>query len=229
MSTLAQLRTRVREKVDESVASFWTDTVINNQLNEAYHFYWAFILELFEGHFATTSQISFDANISGEYTLPADFFKARVVLRNQSGQTTPLQYCERYDYAVANTDASSTFNLPTYRFRGQKLVFEPAPLLTETNAVTLEYIKTLTNLSASQDVDDSFPALAEDCMILKAVIKCKSIEEMVAGSGSDADPFISDLKTAEQLLKESMEQRTVARQYVEPFGGEESESNFFRY
>ena len=47
-STLAQLRTRVREKVDEDTAAFWSDTVINSQLNEAYRYYWAFILKLYE-------------------------------------------------------------------------------------------------------------------------------------------------------------------------------------
>jgi len=37
--------------------------------------------------------------------------------------------------------------------------------------------------------------MAEDCVVTRAVIKCKGIEEMVGGGGVDADPFIKDLLT----------------------------------
>ena len=218
MSTLAQLRTRVREKVDEDTAAFWSDTLINNQLNESYRFYWAFILKLFEGYFAKTDYISFNANTAGEYSLFSDFFKARLVERVQSSQTVPLRYYERFDSPVSKNVSSSTYNLPTYRFRGNKIVFEPAPDFTETNAVIIEYIRTLTVLSASVDVDSEFPALGEDCMVIRAVVKCKGIEEMIAGGGADIDPFIKDLLTTEQMLKEAIEQRTIARQFAEQFG-----------
>lgn len=217
-STLAQLRTRVREKVDEDTAVFWSDTLINSQLNEAYRFYWAFILKLHESYFSKTSNISFDANTSGEYSLPSDFFKARLVSRVLSSEKVPLRYLERYEGVISKTLGVSTYNLPTYRFRGAKVLFEPAPDFSETNAVELEYTRTLTALSSSVNIDDEFPALAEDCVVLRAVIKCKSIEEMVAGGGADLDPFTQDLLTTEQMLKEALEQRTVARQFVEQFG-----------
>jgi len=225
MSTLAQLRTRVREKVDEDTAVFWSDTLINNQLNEGYRYYWAFIIKLFEAYFAKTDYISFDANSAGEYSLPSDFFKMRLVERIIGTQRTPLKYFERYDNTIAINLAQSTYNFPSYRFRGNKLVFEPAPDYSETNAVQIEYIRTLADLSASQDVDSEYPSLAEDCMILRAVIKCKSVEEMVAGGGADTDPFIKDLVSTEQMLKELIEQRITARIYVEPFGGEDNDNS----
>lgn len=226
MSTLAQLRTRVREKVDEATAAFWTNTVVDNQLNEAYRFYWAFIIKLHEGYFNKISQISFDANSAGEYSLPSDFFKARLVSRNLSTEKVPLKYNERFETSISTTLANSTYNLPTYRFIGAKIKFEPAPDFSETNAVDLEYTRTLSDLSASVNVDSEFPALGEDCVVLRAVIKCKGIEEMVAGEGADSDPFIKDLLTTEQMLKEAVEQRTTARQYVEQFG-EEDDSTIY--
>lgn len=218
MLTLAQLVTRVREKVDESTTAFWTDTVIENQLKEAYRYYWAFIIKLHEGYFSKTDNIDFDANAAGEYTLFSDFFKARLVSRLLSNEKVPLRYHERYDYAIANTLGNSTYNLPTYRFRGAYIIFEPAPDFSETDAVEVEYVRTLTDLSASVDVDSEYPLLGEDCMVLRATIKCKEIEEMVAGGGADTTPFIRDLLTTEQMLKEAVEQRTVTRQYVEQFG-----------
>lgn len=219
MSTLAQLVTRVREKVDEATAAFWSDALIGNQLNESYRYYWAFILKLHEGYFAKTSYISFDATkTTGEYSLPVDFFKCRLVSRVLSNTFVPLKYFERYDTAMSSGLSNSTFSLPAYRFRGSYIVFEPAPDFTEANAVLLEYIRTLTPLGAGVDIDSEMPAFAEDCIVTRAVIKCKGIEEMVAGGGVDADPFIKDLLSTEQLLKEVVEQKSTARIYVEQFG-----------
>lgn len=218
MSTLAQLVTRVREKVDEDTAAFWTDTVIENQLNEAYRYYWTFTIKAHEGYFVTHTNIDFDGNADGEYSLPSDFFNTRLVSRLLSSEKVPLRNLERYDSAISNTIANATYNLPTYRLKGSTIKFEPAPDFSETDAVELEYVKILTNLSASQDVDSEFPPFAEDCMVLRATIKCKEIEEMVAGGGADTAPFIRDLLTTEQLLKEALEQRVVARRYVQQFG-----------
>ena len=144
MSTLAQLVTRVREKVDESTAAFWTDTVIENQLNESYRYYWAFILKLAEGYFVTSDNIDFDGNADGEYDLPSDFFKAKNVYRLLTNEKVPLRYYERFESSVSNTLNNSIYNFPTYRFKGAQIKFEPAPDFSETDAVEVEYIKTLT-------------------------------------------------------------------------------------
>ena len=217
MSTLATLVTRVREKVDEATAAFWTDTVIESQLNESYRYYWAFILKLHEGYFNTTENISFDANADGLYDLASDSFKIRLVSRLLTNQKVPLTYRERFDTPIAKTTSDTNY-LPTYRYRGKQILFEPAPDFSEANAIEIEYTATLADLSATQDVDTGFPAIGEDCVVLRATAKCKGIEEMVAGGGVDRDPFLLDLATTEQTLKEAVEQRTRARIYVEPFG-----------
>ena len=226
MSTQAQLRTRVREKVDEDTAAFWSNTLIDNQLSEAYRFYWAWIIKLHEGYFLKTDNISYDANSAGEYALPSDFFKIRLLSRVISAEKIPLRYFERYDNALPTTLTNSIYNLPTYRMRGSKLVIEPAPDFSLTNALELEYTRTLSALSASVDVDSEFAGIptAEDCLVIRAVIKCKGIEEMVAGGGADIDPFIKDLLTTEQMLKEAVEQRVTARQFVEQFGEQDNDS-----
>lgn len=225
-STLAQLRTRVREKVDEDTAAFWSDTLINNQLNESYRYYWAFILKLHESYFNLIANISFDANSAGEYGLPSGSFKIRLISRVLANEKIPLRYHERYETAIAKTLGNATYNLPTYRFRGSKILFEPAPDYSETNAIEIEYTKTLTNLSATQSIDSEFPELGEDCVVLRAVLKCKGIEEMVTGEGADRDPFIQDLLTTEQMLKEVLEQRTVQRVYVEQFGIDDNDVGY---
>ncbi len=226
MSTQAQLVTRVRQKVDEDTAAFWSDLTIQNAIQESYNYYWAFIIKLFEGYFAKTSNISFDGNTAGEYSLPADFFKAKLVSRIMVSQKVPLRYIERYDTTVATSIDFSTYNLPSYRFRGSKIIFEPAPSWVEANAIELEYIKQLSLLTSLVDVDTDFSSIpmAEDCVVIRAVCKCKGIEEMVAGGGADIDPFIKDLLTTEQMLKENVEQRTTARIVVEQFGEDDNES-----
>ena len=228
-STTAQLITRVRGKVNEEIATFWSDTVITDQLNEAYRYYTSFILEAYEGYFNTTAYISFDGNASGLYALPADCAnpnKIRLVSRSiaSNSQIIPLKYFERYDNSIDVKISQSTYNLPTYRFRGNNLVLEPAPDFTEANALLIEYSRALSSLSANVGIDADFPALGEDCIVIAATIKCKSIEEMVGGGGVDSDPFVKELLKTEQLLKEAVSVRTWARQYVEQFGEDDNNS-----
>lgn len=224
MSTVASLITRVREKVDESVAAFWTDTVILSQLNESYKFYWAFIIKDFENYFAKQSLIDWDANADGVYALPSDFGKCRLLSRVLNNSYVPLKYFERYEGAVDNSMANSTYALPNYRFQGTYIKLEPAPNFSETGAMLLEYIRTLTVLTSSDSTDSEFASIpmAEDCMVIRAVCKCKGIEEMVAGGGADIDPFIKDLMSTEQMMKELLEKRTMARMYVEQFGEDDA-------
>jgi len=217
------VRTRVREKIDEDSATFWTNDVIDSQINESYRYYWAFILKLHEGYFNKSVNISFDANAAGEYTVSSDFFRARLVSRLLSTEKVPLRYYERYDKAVQKTLGNTTYNFPTYRFNGSKIKFEPAPNFSETDAVEVEITKLLTDLSSSQDVDSEFPPLALDCVVIRAAIKCKQIDEMVSGQGADLSSLERDLLTTEQMLKEVLEQRTVQRQYVEQFGPYEND------
>jgi hypothetical protein len=224
MATLAALVTRVREKVDEDTAAFWSDTSINNQINESYRYYWSFIIKTHEGYFNKLQNISFDGNANGEYALPSDYAKTRLVSRILSNEKIPLRYYERWDTAISKTLGNSNMNLPTYRFRANYMVFEPAPDFSETDAIEHEYSPVLTDLDASHDTDSGFPALALDCVVIRAVIKCKGIEEMVAGGGVDRDPFIQDLLTTEQNLKELLEHRTNQRTYVEQFGPEDNDS-----
>lgn len=226
MSTLAQLTTRVRGKIDEATAAFWTDAIINAQINESYNHYWGLIIKAFESYFATKSNIDFDGNSSGVYDLPSDCFKVRLVSRIMSNEKIPLRYYERYDNAVPTTISQSIYNMPTYRFRGSQIIFEPAPDFSLSDAIELEYIRKLNPLSASVDVDSQFAAIppAEDCVVLRATIKCKQIEEMVAGGGADNTPFINDLLTSEQMLKEIIEQRSTSRIYVEQWGESDNDS-----
>jgi len=212
------LVTRVREKIDEDVEAFWSDTVIENQINESYRYYWAFILKLHESYFNKKVDIDFDANSAGEYTISSDFFKVRLVSRVLSNEKVPLQYKERYDTPVSTETGNSTYDLPTYRFRGSKIVFEPAPDFSETGAVEVEITKLLSDLSSAQDTDDEFPSLGLDCVVMRAAIKCKQIEESLSEGAVSLSPFERDLATTEQILKEALEQRTSQRSYVEQFG-----------
>lgn len=220
MSTAASLITRVRGKVDEATAAFWTDTVILDQINESIRFYWAFILKNFENYFATTALINWDANPAGLYALPADCMKIRLVSRILQNSSIPLKYFERYDSSMDTGVSFSTYSLPNYRFRGAQILFEPAPSFTEAGAVQIEYIRTLLAMTLADSVDAEFAAipLAEDCVVLRATCKCKGIEEMVAGGGADIDPFLKDLQSTEQMMKELINQRTQARENVEQFG-----------
>lgn len=77
---LSQARSRVRTKIGESEASFWSDTEINDNINTAKDDLQDAILTINEDIFQSTTTIT-TINGQNEYQLPADF-KSIVSIRD---------------------------------------------------------------------------------------------------------------------------------------------------
>jgi hypothetical protein len=87
MATLSELRTQVRDRIDEATAKFWTDTQINSWINEG-----ARDLARRGEVLQTRDEITSIAGTQ-EYTLPSDVVRVYRVEYEDSSQTiVPLEY-----------------------------------------------------------------------------------------------------------------------------------------
>lgn len=225
MSTRAQLRSRVRAYLDETAQAYWTDAELNEWINQAYFYYYLWIVQAFDAYFAQVVSIDI---VGGQatYPFPANFFKVRLLERVYSTFTVPMRYFERNESAniIANTNFSSSY-LPTYRFQGANFVLEPTPDQTITNGIRLEYVQEPVRMDLDADTPASdYSSMWEECIVLRAVISAKQKEESVANTGTDLASLSGMLLNWEQNMKESIEQRTSSRKYTEPFGIEDSYS-----
>ncbi len=227
MSTRAQLRTRVRQYLDETSEAYWTDTELNSWINQAYFYYYMWVVQTFDGYFTKDTLVSIVAG-QAKYLVPSDFFKVRLVERVYDTFTVPLRVYDRME--SANITSNSNFSnlyLPTYRFEGQNIVLEPTPDSNITDGIRLEYVPFATQMTLDTSIPDAgYLEMWEEPIVIRAAISAKMKEEAVANTGTDLGSLGMLLTSWEQNIKEAMEQRTEMRRYTESWGSEDS-SNYY--
>ena len=219
MSTLAQLRLRVRYNLGEpSGEQRFYNVSINANLNESYRYYLAQLIDNGESNFTTTVSIDFVAN-QAEYALPSDWVKTRMVDRVTTFGTVPLERFERYETTniTIGGNAGDWF-LPSYRFRGQNLVFEPKPTFSQVGAVIHEYYAEPANLVADGDSPSTgFIETWQDMMVIRATLSELENKDAVGGV-SDINSFRLRLQNMEEAFRKLMTGRSQARDKVERYG-----------
>jgi len=177
-------------------------------LDRAYQYYCLKIKETFEWYFVTTSNISFVAD-QREYALPSNFENMKYAERVLDTGTIPMKKFTRNEEVNSTIEASSEFIVPDYDFEGQNIVFEPTPATDETDAVKLTYVKTLTPLILPTDSPDAgFISTYHHLLPLRAAISSNLASENTK----------RELSEWEETFKESLENRSVSRQAVVPWG-----------
>jgi hypothetical protein len=117
---------------------YWTDDEINNWLNQSYFYYYQWIMQSFQGYFLKDTLMDINAG-QDKYTVPADFFKIRLLERILPTQTVPMRVFDRMESPNVTTGANyGNFAVPTYRFEGEYIVLEPTPdsTFTSTDLIT---------------------------------------------------------------------------------------------
>lgn len=228
MSTLLQLRTRVRQYLDEPTAVYWTDAEINNWVNQAYFYYYMLIAQSFDGYFTKETLTNIVSNVN-LVPLPSDFWKIRLLERVFATYTVPLRYYERMESPniTSNTNFSNVYT-PTYRFEGQNILLEPTPDTTIVGGLRLEYLPQPILMVADGDSPQpGFQESWQEGIVLRAAVSCKQKEEAVINGGTDVTTLTTLMQNWEQTIKEAEELRTMQRHYTEPFGIDES--SFYYY
>lgn len=228
MSTLAQLRTRVRSYLDEPSAVFWQDSELNNWINQSYYHYYMWVVEAYDSYFATVVNINIVAN-QALYILPADFFKVRLLEAIFDGFTIPLRVYDRME--DANITSNFTFTnsyFPTYRFIGNSFTLEPTPSLGKSPGLRLEYVPNPTTMVLDTSAPNAdFAEQWQELIVLGATISAKMKEELVGNQGVDLGALGTMLSKWESTVREAIEQRSQGRRYTQIFGLDETSSYFY--
>lgn len=219
MSTLVQLRTRVRYNLGEVTGQQrFSDASINANINEAYQQYQLDLIESGEGDFLTRTTINLVAN-QANYALPADWVKTERLERQLTFGTKPL-YNDKRLYAINPSYAvfSGDVYIPTYRYRNREIIFEPTPQVSEAAGIIHEYYALQPILAA----DNATPATGfiepwQTMLVLYATIAELEGKDAIGGV-SDIATFRARLEKAEQKFRDSLEGRSESPQQVEPWG-----------
>lgn len=178
--TLAQLRTRSRERADMVNSTFVSDTELNGYINYSYKALYDLLVEANEDYNLTSTTLAITTGNS--VSLPADFYKLRGVDDLSYGTTSP-RTCRKFNWnernrfqpeILSSADRLYEYSEVQYRIVGNTLFIEPEE--SAIRSYKLWYIPTLVTLSADGDVADGVQGWLE-YVIVDAAIKCLVKEE----------------------------------------------------
>lgn len=209
---LGEIRTLVRNLLDEPSEGFWTDTELNIYINAAYeHYYLRIINSDYAGVLTTRTSLNIVA-ATDTVALPSDFLKHKKLERVFDTYKVPIDYNERHEMGTQTSGADSGNYLPTWQIVGSDIVLEPPPSTSASNGLLLWYYPELTELSADGDTPvTGFRKNWHKMLAVKACVFAKGLKE----EESD-DALIRMLITLEDPFETALQRLVVARQYVEP-------------
>ncbi len=216
------IRTKARRRLDENVASFWSDAELDDYINEGYLYYWQWMINARHPGAMKNTPL----NITGgtaTIALPADFCMARLVERVVTSGTYPLWYQERVDDPnyTAGVPSNTDLYMPKVRFEGANLVIEPTPSDTVTGGIKLTYYfypdRMTTDTGATGTPNAAIHDFFHDLLVYQCVLLAKAKEEHLDSGSSDLGAWGVLMREKEQAFKSTIETPTTQRQYVQPF------------
>lgn len=218
--TLLEMRTKCRYFLDDDQSGAtgqiqrWSDVEINSYINEAYRFYYNELVGVGYDGLLINPPASLDLVANTEtVSLPADWFKTRMLYRVESDRKVPLDYVRNYDYEVDTTGYGSSFYRPAYDFRGANILLYPRPSFSEVGALLLEYWPSITEMSLDADTTATgFSTQWHSLLPLRAALWAKGGREE-----DDVSNLTGMLQSSEISFNETKDRMTNSRGYVEPF------------
>ncbi len=194
MSTLAELREKVRERSDQQSSQFVTDTEMNGYINNSYAELYDILVSRFEDYYIK-DPVSFSIpSASNSYSIPSDLYKIRGIDLNLDGQWStiyPFNFVERNRITSRTRSIIGRVGV-NYRLMGQKILFYPEDKAE--GDYRLWYIPRYSPLSSDASILSDVMDF-EEYIILDAAIKCMVKEE--------SDP--SALMMMKQAIKQRIE------------------------
>jgi len=143
---LTEIQTYVKAEFNQSDNnSFISNVEINRWANEGLMRYAHQLMQASQGYFEIKINLDLVANTEA-VALPSYFnvtekshFGTIRLERNLPSATIPLQFRRRRDISNPSTGITGLTFLPTYDFRGNNIILEPAPTSAETNGLILVY------------------------------------------------------------------------------------------
>ena len=214
MSTLSELRTRARQKVDAVNSLFFSDSEVSGYVNTGLGELYDILVLKYEDYFV--SSLTFNlASGTSNYTFSSigfnNFYKRLGMDATQSGDTVKVrrsQFSDRNRYlsseVVHNVRGHALYE---YGIRGNSFEFTPDP--TSTDEIKVWYIPKFQKLENDSDqVNDNIMSNWEEYAILVAAIKMRQKEETATSS------LENELQRVTQLIENAASNRDAN----EPFG-----------
>lgn len=242
-SNLGQLRQRVRIKLQETTAQFYTDQEINESIGESYEYYSGILIETGEGYFQTVKFLGFQANIEtvSVANLDPPFMEVAILSRCTSNGYIPLIWNpQRFTFNSTILSGQANAYIPKAKMRGTDIVLIPQPQSDEVPVVVsgnsqtglkleYEYIPTFPVFDSPDDFtfDEQFPSLFEPMVIIYTVISCLENKDAMGGV-SDIQSFRGRLEKWEDRFMKSLS-RTEYPDKVNYLGIDYVNMNNWRY
>ena len=203
--TLAQIKSRARQKADMENSNFIEDPELLNYVNEAYYTWYDIIVAAFEDYYlsATPTEFSLTTSDEGVFDLPADFYKL-AGLDKAIDTGSNRFYTLRKTPWRGRTRTEDTFPryglVPTVSYRIFANKIQMTPMDAATGTYHLWYIPTAVPFVDDGDSIDTFNGF-ENLLIIDVAIKMLNKEE--------TDPSL--LLLERQRLTEAINQMRIDR------------------
>lgn len=203
--TLAQLRTRTRERANMENSTFVSDSELSRYINYSINAMRdKMIIKTGEEYFADIETYTLVDNTES-YALPADFYK--VISCQIQGDNTLFFPLKRFEYAEQNFNARPLYNRVgdiRYRIRGSDLIFTTATNIGG-RVVRLIYVPLPPELTQDSDTLNGFNGW-DEYVVLMSAIKCLQKEEQ----------DVSDLKQEIAVMDARMDSMMDNRDHSQP-------------
>lgn len=167
--TLADLKTRCRERADMVDSDFIEDSELLSYINASYAELYDILVSKFEDYY-TLDPVGFTISSGNTYNLPADFYKLRGVDLSLNGRWIPVP---KFNFQDRNRTNRTAYK-QRYRIIGNKLHISPTDNANGT--YQLWYIPAYTLLSLDSDELDGVNGW-EEYVVIDVAIKMLAKEE----------------------------------------------------
>lgn len=231
--TLSDLEGSVRTLLDEATTADWTDAEVQREVNVGYMKVYSAVVNVYEEYYSTKTTTTSVAN-QQEYNLPDDVYKIRRVeldyTPDQSSSIPRRAIPVSMDSILRDLGSSalgiSVWRNPAYYIRGNKIGFIPVPTRGGASAITLWYIKTVSELSSSSDaIDIPFPDRYFESIPLEAagtLLRKGQQEELAARA------YLLDAQDRRDKMRNELEDRVSddAKRIIDTMGNDVDFSNY---
>lgn len=199
--TLAQLRTKVRERADQENSGFIDDTELNGYISSSYTRLYDILVKSGLHYFETTQTIVADG--SDNYALPADYYGTLGVDFIESTdvfiEVPEYMFHERNDFGT-----SGSSHALGYRIIGTVIELLPKPT---TGSYRHIYLPAAVDLTTDSQTVDGVSGW-EEFIVLDSAIKCYIKEEAASG------PLDREREVIRREIQEAAENRAMQQPRV---------------
>jgi len=216
--TLANYIVRIRRYVGEETAakSYWSDDLVKQVFNAMYRKRCAELISAYEGYFTVVATRDTVAN-QERYAWPTNFERLqKLELVRSDGRTIPIQRQERHYASKPAPGGSGDSYICTYRSIGSGFVLEPAPTVSTSGQIRMEYISTPVELTADNDeLHSDFPKLFDELLVLDTAVALFDQEQ--AQEEGRMRSLVRQRTEWEMVFERFIDNRLISSNKVTPF------------